>query len=62
MQLTLFFQRGRIVAAGALRTRRVFQLAVTGGTQFYEDARGTLTVTRTQSKPIRDRVVIKLIG
>ena len=61
-ELTLFFQRGRIVAAGALRTRRVFQLAVTGGTQFYENAQGTMTVTRTRSKPSRDRVVIKLIG
>ena len=52
----------RLVASGALRTRRLFQLAVTGGTQLYEDARGTLTVTRTQSRPNRDRVVIKLIG
>lgn len=61
-QMTLFFARGRLVAAGALRTRRLFQLAVVGGTQLYEDARGTLTVTRTRSKPNRERVVIKLIG
>lgn len=61
-RVTYFLQKGTLVAGGGLRFRQLYQLAVLGGTRLYEDARGTLTVTRISRKPRRDRVVFKLIG
>lgn len=61
-RVTFFFQRGTLVAGGALRFRQLYQLAVLGGTRLYEDARGTLSVSRIDVSPRRDRLVFKLIG
>ena len=61
-RVTFFLQRGTLVAGGALRFRQLYQLAVLGGTRLYEDARGTLTVSRIDRTPRRERVVFKLIG
>lgn len=59
---TYFLPRGRLVVAGSLRFRLFYELAIVGGTGLYNDARGTLTVTRTASRPTRDIVLFRLVG
>jgi hypothetical protein len=45
-----------------MRHRPLYQLAVIGGTGLYDNARGTLTVTRTGTGPTRDLLVVRLVG
>lgn len=59
---TYVLPRGKIVVGGSLLYRQFYVLAVTGGTGLYDNARGTLTVTRTARRPVRDLVVIRLAG
>jgi hypothetical protein len=59
---TYILPRGTIVVAGEMRYRQFFQLAVTGGTGFYNNVRGTLTVTSLGGKPRRDVVFFRLIA
>ena len=59
---TYFMPRGRLVVAGSLRFRLFYELAVVGGTGLYNNARGTLTVTRTGNRPTRDIVLFRLAG
>ncbi len=59
---TYFLPRGRIMVGGSLRFRQFYELAVLGGTGLYDNARGTLTVTRTHRKPVRDLVIFRLVG
>jgi hypothetical protein len=59
---TYFLPRGRIMVGGSLRFRQFYELAVVGGTGLYDNARGTLTVTRTHTKPVRDLVIFRLVG
>ena len=59
---TYFLPKGRLVVAGSLRFRMFYVLAVIGGTGLYNNARGTLTVTRTGSRPTRDLVLFRLAG
>jgi hypothetical protein len=59
---TYFLPRGKIVVGGSLRFRQFYELAVLGGTGIYNNARGTLTVTRTDIKPTRDIVLFRLVG
>jgi hypothetical protein len=59
---TYFLPRGRLEVAGALRFRLFYELAVVGGTGLYNDARGTLVVTRTHTRPNRDFVLFRLAG
>jgi hypothetical protein len=59
---TYFLPRGNIVVGGTLRFRQFYQLAVLGGTGLYNNARGTLTVTRVDNKPTRDIVLFRLVG
>lgn len=54
--------RGKIMVAGPLQYRQFYVLAVTGGTGLYDNARGTLSVTRTARRPVRDLVVVRLTG
>lgn len=61
-RVTYFLPRGTLVAGGGMRFRQLYQLAVLGGTGLYDNARGTLTVTRVQRKPRRERVVFRLVG
>jgi hypothetical protein len=61
-QGTYFLPRGRLVVAGSLRFRMFYELAVIGGTGLYNNARGTLIVTRTGTRPIRDLVLFRLAG
>ena len=59
---TYFLPKGRLVVAGSLRYRLFYELAVVGGTGLYNNARGTLVVTRTGARPNRDVVVFRLAG
>jgi hypothetical protein len=59
---TYLLPRGSIVVGGTLRYRELYQLAILGGTGLYDNARGTLTVTRTNRSPLREVVVFRLTG
>jgi hypothetical protein len=61
-QGTIVLPRGSVVVAGTMRHRPLYQLAVIGGTGLYDNARGTLTVTRTGTGPTRDLLVVRLVG
>jgi hypothetical protein len=54
--------RGDIVVGGSIRHRMLYELAVLGGTGLYDNARGTLTVTRIGMKPTRELLLIRLAG
>ena len=59
---TYILPKGKIVVGGSLLYRQFYDLAVTGGTGLYDNARGTLTITRTHRTPVRDLVVFRLVG
>ena len=59
---TYILPKGNIVVGGSLLYRQFYGLAVLGGTGLYDNARGTLTVTRTHRKPVRDVIVFRLVG
>jgi hypothetical protein len=59
---TYVLPRGEIVAGGSLTYRQFYDLAVLGGTGAYDNARGSVTVTRTNRRPVRDFVVVRLVG
>ncbi len=59
---TFLFPRGTIVVAGTLHLQTSYVLAVTGGTGLYDNARGSLSITRIHNDPKRDRVFIQLVG
>ena len=59
---TYILPRGKIVVAGSIQYHQFYVLAVTGGTGLFDNARGTVSVTRTARRPVRDLVVIRLAG
>ena len=59
---TYFLPKGRLVVGGSLLYRQFYELAILGGTGLYDNARGTLVVTRMGVRPVRDRVVFRLVG
>ena len=59
---TVFLPKGKLVVGGSLRYRQLYELAVLGGTGLYDNARGTLTVTRKRSNPSRDVMFFRLVG
>jgi hypothetical protein len=59
---TYSLPRGKLVVGGTLRFRELYQLAVLGGTGLYDNARGSLTVTRIARSPRRELVVFRLTG
>ena len=59
---TLFMPRGKIVVGGTMRYRQFYELAVLGGTGIYDNARGTMTVTRTARRPPRHILFFRLVG
>jgi hypothetical protein len=59
---TFFMPLGKIIVGGPLLFRQLFELAVLGGTGFYTNVRGTLTVTSLTLKPhVRDLLVFRLV-
>ena len=59
---TYFLPKGKLVVGGSLTYRQFYDLAVLGGTGLYDNARGSVTVTRMGRRPVRDLVVFKLVG
>jgi hypothetical protein len=59
---TYILPRGKLVVGGSILYRRFYDLAVVGGTGLYDNARGTLTATRTHRNPVRELLVFKLVG
>jgi hypothetical protein len=59
---TYFMPKGKLVVGGSLLFRQYYDLAVTGGIGLYDNARGTVTVTRMGRRPARDLVVFRLVG
>ena len=50
------------MAARAIGTRLLYQIAVVGGTGLYDNARGSLTVTSTGLHPRREILLFRLAG
>lgn len=59
---TYVLPRGKVVVGGSLDYRQFYDLAVLGGTGLYDNARGSITVTRTHRRPVRNLVVMRLVG
>ena len=59
---TYFLPRGKLVVGGSLLYRELYELAIVGGTGLYDNARGSLTVTRRPGAPRREIVVFRLVG
>ena len=59
---TYVLPKGKVVVGGTLSYRQFYDLAVLGGTGLFDNARGTVTVTRTARRPVRDFVVVRLVG
>ena len=58
---TYFLPRGELVVAGVISTRLIYILPVVGGTEYYNNARGTLTVTSLRRSPSRELLVFRLV-
>jgi hypothetical protein len=61
-QGTVFLPKGKLMVGGVLRYRQFYELAVVGGTGLYNNARGTLTVTRIGDSPPRHLLFFRLAG
>ena len=59
---TYYLPKGRIVVGGSLLYRQFYELAVLGGTGLFDNARGSLVVTRMAVRPVRDRMIFRLVG
>lgn len=59
---TYVLPRGSIVVGGSLEFRQFYDLAILGGTGLYDDARGTVTVTRMSRRPVRNLILFRLVG
>jgi hypothetical protein len=58
---TYFLPKGKIVVAGSLRFREFFKLAVVGGTDLYDNVRGSLTATAYTRSPRREILLFRLV-
>jgi hypothetical protein len=58
---TYFLPRGELVVSGVISSRLIYILAVAGGTEFYNNVRGTLTVTSLHRSPVRELLVFRLV-
>ena len=59
---TYFLPRGKLMVAGSIGNREIYELAIVGGTGLYNDARGTFTATRTALGPRREFLIFRLAG
>jgi hypothetical protein len=58
---TYFLPRGELVVSGVIQSRLIYILTVVGGTEYYNNARGTLTVTSLRRSPSRELLVFRLV-
>ena len=59
---TYSLPRGKIVVSGSMRYRGFFKLAVVGGTDLYNNVRGSLSGTLYSRGPRREILVFRLIA
>ena len=59
---TFFLPKGKLMVSGPLRYRQFYELAIVGGTELYDNARGSLVATTTALKPRRQVLVFRLAG
>jgi hypothetical protein len=59
---TYFLPKGRLNVQGPVRYRQFYELAIVGGTGLYDNARGTMTITRLSEKPQRSLALFTLVG
>jgi len=59
---TYTLPKGRIVTSGVIDNRLIYELAIVGGTELYDNARGSLVVTTTALSPRRQVLVFRLAG
>lgn len=57
---TYFLPRGKIVVARSLRYREFFKLAVVGGTDLYDNVRGSVSATMYSRNPRRSILIFRL--
>jgi hypothetical protein len=57
---TYFLPRGKIVVAGSLRWREFYKLAVVGGTDIYDNVRGSVSATLYARQPRREILIFRL--
>lgn len=58
---TYLLPRGKIVVSGSLQWREFYKLAVVGGTEIYDNVRGSMTATRYARTPRREILVFRLV-
>jgi len=54
--------RGVLVVSGPVRSRLLYELPVVGGTGYYDNARGSVTITASHLHPRREVLVFRLTG
>jgi hypothetical protein len=59
---TFFLPKGKLMVEGPLRYRQFYELAIVGGTELYDNARGSMTMTRLSADPIRSLALFRLVG
>jgi hypothetical protein len=59
---TYTLPKGTIVTSAATGTRLLYEAAIIGGTELYNNARGALVVTTTALNPRREVLVFRLAG
>jgi hypothetical protein len=59
---TFFLPQGKLMVAGGIPNREIYELAIVGGTGLYNNARGTFTATRTARGPRREFLIFRLAG
>ena len=59
---TYSLPKGKIVVAGSMRYRGFFKLAVVGGTDFYNNVRGSVSGTLIGRGPRREVLVFRLVA
>jgi hypothetical protein len=58
---TYFLPRGQLEVSGVISSRLIYILSIVGGTQYYNNARGTLTVTSMHRAPVRELLLFRLV-
>ena len=59
---TYFLPKGKIVVSGSMRWRGYFKLAVVGGTDLYNNVRGSVSGFRYSRSPRRELLVFRLVA
>lgn len=59
---TYFLPKGKLMVAGSIGNREIYELAIVGGTGLYNNARGTFTAIRTALGPRREFLIFRLAG